>query len=83
MIFRDGLSVRPLDAQEARWLHRLEKVLLDQPRRLLLVECGDSLLLVDRDAAHKVDLEDGKAGKAGIVLAEVRHSTFKVTGVSG
>jgi len=54
------------------------------PARLLLVEGGDAVFIVDRAAAMAVDdLSDGKALRAGVVLADVNEATLKITGVSG
>jgi hypothetical protein len=76
-------DIKPLDADEKRWLKRLESVLRDMPERLYLIECGDALMLVDREAARHVDLYDGLARTNGVVLADVQHGSFKVTGVGG
>ena len=76
-------DVEPISEEERRWLARLERVLKDQPRRLMLVESADSIQIVDRDAAAGVALEDGNAQRNGVWLANVRHSGFKLTGVSG
>ena len=53
------------------------------PARLLLVESAGSLTLVDRDAAKRHALHDGRAGEPQVWLADVRHSGGKVTGSSG
>lgn len=81
----DALKVRvkPLTPDERKWLRRLERVLKDMPERLWLMECADSLLLLDREAAHLVDIEDGNARRNGVVLADVKHSVMKVTASSG
>ncbi len=78
-----GKRVSPLTDEERRWLRRLESCLKDMPPRLLLVECANVLMLVDRAAAKNVSLEDGNARRNGVVLADVKHSAMKVTGVSG
>lgn len=77
------LGVAPLSEHERRWLADLEDVFRRMPRRLLLVESGDALFVVDRNAARSVDLYDGRARTNGVVLATVLHGTMKVTGVSG
>lgn len=76
-------GVKPLTASERTWVASLEEVLKKQPARLLLIECGDSISVVDRQAAKKVDLADGAAERNGVLLADVRHSCGKLTGVSG
>lgn len=75
--------VKPLSPEELRWLRRLESVLRDMPDRLLIMECADALSLIDRAAAKTLEIEDGKARQAGIVLADIKHGFLKVTGVSG
>lgn len=51
-------------------------------KRLLIVEGGDALTLVDRDAARDFPLHDGGCGDPRVFLADVEHGNFKVTGVS-
>lgn len=76
-------DIRPLDAAERRWLRRLEAVLRDMPERLVIMECADSLSILDRAAARESEMADGAAERDGIVLADVRHGFGKVQGVSG
>ena len=76
-------SVAPLSLEEAKWVRRLERVLRAQPSRLLVVECADGLMIVDRDHAHSTEMHDGGATRAGIVLADLEEVTFCVTSVSG
>jgi len=78
---REGIE--PLSDAERRWLRRLENMLRDMPPRLVLIECADSLMLVDRAAARESELADGAARRDGIVLADVRYGFGKVQGVSG
>ena len=73
----------PLTPDERRWLRRFERVLKDMPERVKLVESGHFLVLVDRAAASQHELHDGKSSGAAVWLADVKHSLFKVTGVSG
>jgi len=73
----------PLTTAEKRWLRRLERVLHDMPRRLWLIESGDILKLIDRQAARDVLLHDGGANDPRVFLADVEHSGMKVSGVSG
>lgn len=81
---RDGLAVPPLTTAERRWVESLAAVLRRQPERLMLIEIGDALQVLDRDAARTIDLYDGRARQAGIVLADLgADGSFKVTGVSG
>lgn len=78
------MAVQPLTPEEKRWVRRLRAVFRDMPARLLLVEGGDAVFIVDRAAAMAVDdLSDGKALRAGVVLADVNEATLKITGVSG
>jgi len=79
---RDGVA--PLTHEEHLWIRRLERVLRDMPARMLMIEVGGGLEVVDRAAAtHEVDLEDGRASRNGVVLATVDHSIGAVCGVSG
>ena len=73
----------PLNKQELQWLRRFERVLKDMPARLWLVESGDALTLVDRPAARRFPLHDGHSANPRVWLANVKHGTMKVTGVSG
>ncbi len=75
--------VSPLTADEKKWVSELENLFARMPNRLLLVECADSLMVVDKDAAKTTDMHDGGASRAGIVLRDVANSTFKCTSVSG
>lgn len=76
------LTVKPLTAAEKRWLGELDDLLERMPERLYLIEAGDGLYAIDRPAAAQTELHDGKAHKAGIVLASLDHGSFKVTGVA-
>ncbi len=76
-------DIAPLTDAEHTWLRRLEKVLKDQPGRLQLIECADTISVVDRAAAKGVNLADGNAKASGVWLSDVKHSAFKLTGVSG
>jgi len=76
-------GVKPLTETERRWVRRLGAVLKDMPQRLMLIETGDVIQVVDRAAANGVDLEDGKAERNGVMLSTVDNSTMKLTGVSG
>lgn len=69
--------------EELAWVADLERVFKAMPRRLKLVECADSVFVVDRAASHEVDLHDGKARANGVILIDVAHSVMVVTGVSG
>ena len=75
-------GIEPLTRAERAWVRDLEKLLKRMPERLLIVECADSLMIVDRPHSS-VDLEDGKAGKNGVVLCHLDEGHGAVTGVSG
>src|SRR5882762_4240316 len=79
----EHVDVQPLTKEELAWVRRLESLLLRMPKRLLMVEIADSIEIVDRAAARGVELADGNAERSGIVLHHVRHSSGKLTGVSG
>ncbi len=75
-------TVRPLTDDEKRAIRRLENALLNMPRNMLLVTGGDAgLQVLDADHARQIDIHDGKAREAGIVLADVR-SGCRIAGVS-
>lgn len=79
-------GVAPLTDNERAWVRSLERVFKAMPRRLLMIESGDSITVVDRAAAQGergVDLEDGRADKNGVALCDVRHGYGVLTGVSG
>ena len=76
-------SVAPLSPEEAKWVRQLERVLRAQPARLLVVECADGLMIVDREHAPSTEMADGGAARAGIVLADLSEVLFCVTSVSG
>lgn len=82
-VHQDELQVSPLTTTELRWIKQLDAHLKKQPKRLLLVECADSLLVVDGDVAPTIEMHDGGAHSAGIVLYDLDYSTMKVTSVSG
>ncbi len=71
-------GVLPLTDAERKWIAKLESVLKAQPERLLLVESGDSIMVVDREAAAHVDLWDGRAEKNGVfALAYLSRPSFQ------
>lgn len=72
----------PLNEKERRWLRRLERVFKDMPERLLIIEGGGALTLVDREAARDFPLHDGGAGDPQVFLADVFNGNGKVAGVS-
>lgn len=76
-------GVEPLTDDERKWIRSLERVLRNMPERLLMIECGDVISVVDRKASREVDLEDGNAERNGVLLAHVDHSVRVLTGVSG
>ncbi len=76
-------GVAPLTKEEIAWVRSLERVLRKMPRRLLLIEIGDQIEIVDREAGSRVPLEDGNAIRNGVMLGSVDHSTGVLTGVSG
>lgn len=75
-------TIKPLNKAEKDWIKRFDSLLSEMPERLLAVECADSILIVDRNASKSVDMNDGGADAAGIVLATL-DSLFKITSVSG
>lgn len=76
-------GIEPLTTKERAWFRRFQVVMTDMPERLLLVETADALLLVDRTAARGTAMQDGGAGRAGIVLATISEGTLKIASVSG
>lgn len=76
-------TVHPLRPEEKRALRRLEAALENMPRNMILVTSGDaSLQVLDKEHAALVDLHDGKAREAGVVLADIRSGCI-IAGVSG
>ncbi len=68
----DELSVPGLTAAEKKWIGSLQQVLEKCPKRLDLITIGDSTLqVVDREGARESEIHDGRARKAGIVLAYI------------
>ena len=74
--------MRPLSEEERAWVRAADRLFRRMPPRLLLVESADGVLVVDRILAADVEMCDGGAGRAGIVLATIPHASFKITGVS-
>jgi len=77
------LTVPPLTVDERAWIRTLRRVFARMPRRLMLVECANGVMVVDRDAAVETEMHDGGADRDGIVLARIAEATMKVTSVSG
>ena len=76
-------QIAPLSRVERRWIDELQAVLARCPKRLELVTIGDPRLsIIDGIAGRGLDLEDGKAHKQGLVLADIVGGP-KVHGVSG
>lgn len=75
-------GVAPLTMVERAWVRKFASVMADMPTRLLLIESGDSVMVVDRPRSRDVALEDGKARRNGVVLADVRAARLKITGVA-
>lgn len=80
----DTLSVPPLNADEKKWVNRLQRTLAACPERLELITIGDPHLEVtDSSVTVKLDdICDGKASEGGFVLAMVEGKPH-VHGVSG
>ena len=79
-------NVVPLSDAERSWIRSLERVLKAMPKRLLLVETGDVIIIVDRATSlgeHGVELYDGAADRNGVALCTVDHSFGVLMGVSG
>jgi hypothetical protein len=76
-------GVAPLSREEKLWIKSLERVFKKMPARLMLIEIGDVIQVVDREASRHVSLEDGKATAAGIMLCGVDYSAMVLNGVSG
>ena len=76
------LNVKRLTKVEKDWIKRFDLLLSEMPERLLAVECADCVFIVDRNAAKSIDISDGGAHEAKIVLATL-DSLFKITSVSG
>ena len=72
---------RALTLAERRWIHRLQRVLLDCPPGLSLMTIGDAQLSVIDRVRESEDLGWGAAQEAGIELASIR-SGCKIHGVS-
>lgn len=78
------MIVQPLNTEETRWVHKLDKLMAQMMKRLLLLECADVLMVLDREAALALeDMSDGNAERAGVVLGVVPSATMKITSVSG
>lgn len=76
-------GIKPLSAEEQAWIRSLERVLKKMPTRLLMIEIGGSIQVVDRPSAkHHVSLEDGNAQRNGVLLGTVDHSHGVIDGVS-
>ena len=73
----------PLTKEEQKWIRKMDRILCEMPARLLMVESGDALFVVDRNEAEKIDIHDGNCRRQGIVLADLPNGTFKVQGTTG
>lgn len=82
---KDDLApgIKSLTEAERRWIGKMDALLQQMPKRLLMLEHGDNLYVLDRAAARDVELHDGNAKKNGVVLAHFENGSFTVTGVSG
>ena len=80
--FPKHLSVPKLTPTEKKWINELDDLLGRMPKRLYLLECADSMSVIDRNAAPLHELNDGGASNAGIVLADLENGTFACTSVS-
>jgi hypothetical protein len=80
----DGLRAPPATKAERAWVENLAAVLRRQPKRFWLMECGDNLYVVDRVFADGCDLQDGRARRSGVIVADLGDDgCMKVTGVAG
>ncbi len=80
---KDKLSVEPLNVDERKWIEQAGKLFAAMPKRLKLMESGDTVSVVDANGAADSDCCDGAAEQDGIVLADIPSATLKVFGVSG
>lgn len=84
----EELQVPSLTAEELAWVKKLDKLLGQMPARLKLIECDDSLFVVDDDAAKAALNAEAQQGgfqvmvEAGAVLADVGNGTMRVSGMT-
>jgi len=77
------MNVTELNKAEKAWIKRAQKLFNDAPDRFAFVTSGDrGFLVVDSPAAEVVELHDGGAEAAGIVLGRIRLKQ-SMHGVSG
>ena len=75
--------VKKLTPAELKWCQQLNDLMKEMPKRLLLLESAGGLHVLDKEASRDIDLEDGKAKQAGVVLFDVSYALCKITSVSG
>ena len=78
----DELTVKPLTAAEIAWINKAGLLFAAMPKRLQLMEGGDSVSVVDREGAKSSNCAYGAASVDGIVLAQLHAAMFKIFGVS-
>ena len=76
-------KVDKMSDDELAWCRKADRLFAKMPSRLKLVECGDSVMVIDGPRGRDVELHDGNATRNGVVLAWLTCARFKITGVSG
>jgi hypothetical protein len=78
------LKVRPLNAEEDKWLKQAKKLFRSKPERFeFLTTGGPELVVIDKNYADTSELADGAAERDGIVLGVINTNGGRVHGVSG
>ena len=77
-----GAGVAPLDDAERKWIARFARLMAEMPARLSLLEHGNCLSVIDGPRSKGVDIHDGRAHRAGLVLADVSSAACKVQSCS-
>lgn len=67
------MKVEPLTEKEKAWIRRAQKVLNSAPSRFEYIATGDPMLtLIDRETSKDVELCDGGAERADVVLGYLK-----------
>lgn len=77
-----NIDVAPLSKYEKAWIERFDKIMSKMPKRLRVLEAGDSVSIYDQIAANGTDLNDGLCQEKGLSLAECHGALFKIDSVS-